>query len=365
MDGGYRQHLVEHAAALRIDMEITGRKPGTRGFTPIPKRWAVERTYGWLMLHRRLARDYETLPTRSEAVIHIAMTDLMARRLTGENTISWRDPTPQTNHQIRDETTGKTTSQDLLAAIPHLQQVADWCRSGGTICCCAAYCVSASCDPSSVINEYEKLLAGAGRCGLGQPPSHAYGVGARRSRAHTHPVRERRRGAQGSVQQPVLQHFHQGSRYSASPVAVPFLGRIALAAPAAARETRCGCSPAWPWLARRVRRDHRHQRGRMGGGRGGGRPRRPAVVRGAAGRRDGYRPARTTARTNGPGGRRQLTPRWSTSHTSDAVLAELPGLLALSTTMTHDCGPGSPTSGVVSRILHHLPAPSPALACTR
>ncbi len=92
VDGGYRQHLVEHAATLGIHMEITARKPGTRGFTPIPKRWAVERTYGWLMLHRRLARDYETLPTRSEVVVHIAMTDLLARRLTGENTISWRDP---------------------------------------------------------------------------------------------------------------------------------------------------------------------------------------------------------------------------------------------------------------------------------
>ncbi|MDQ0934957.1 hypothetical protein [Streptomyces turgidiscabies] len=46
------------------------------------------------MLHRRLARDYETHPHRSEAMIHLAMTDLMARRLTGENTISWRDPTP-------------------------------------------------------------------------------------------------------------------------------------------------------------------------------------------------------------------------------------------------------------------------------
>ncbi|MDT0484552.1 transposase [Streptomyces sp. DSM 41640] len=68
-------------------------RPGTRGFTPIPKRWTVERTYGWLMLHRRLARDYETLPARSEAMIHLAMTDLMARRLTGENTNSWRDPT--------------------------------------------------------------------------------------------------------------------------------------------------------------------------------------------------------------------------------------------------------------------------------
>jgi transposase len=94
VDGGYRKHLVKHAATLGIDMEISARTPGTRGFTPIPKRWAVERTYGWLMLHRRLARDYETLPARSEAMIHLAMTDLMARRLTGEATISWRDPTP-------------------------------------------------------------------------------------------------------------------------------------------------------------------------------------------------------------------------------------------------------------------------------
>jgi transposase len=95
VDGGYRQHLVEHAARLGIDMEIVQRTPGTRGFTPLPKRWTVERTYGWLMLHRRLARDYETLPARSEAMIHLAMTDLMARRLTGEATVSWRDPSHQ------------------------------------------------------------------------------------------------------------------------------------------------------------------------------------------------------------------------------------------------------------------------------
>lgn len=81
-------------------MEITARKPGTRGFTPIPKRWAVERTYGWLMLHRRLARDYETLPARSEAMVHLAMTDLMAHRLTGEATISWRDPTSRNEGRI-------------------------------------------------------------------------------------------------------------------------------------------------------------------------------------------------------------------------------------------------------------------------
>ncbi|GAA1918500.1 hypothetical protein GCM10009753_58670 [Streptantibioticus ferralitis] len=55
---------------------------------------------GWLMLHRRLARDYETLPACSEAMIHVAMTDLMARRLTGENTISWRDPAKPHQPQI-------------------------------------------------------------------------------------------------------------------------------------------------------------------------------------------------------------------------------------------------------------------------
>lgn len=100
VDGGYRKHFVEHAASLGIDMEITTRTPGTRGFIPIPKRWAVERTYGWLMLHRRLVRDYEAHPHRSEAVIHLAMTDLMARRLTGEATISWRDPTSMDQKHI-------------------------------------------------------------------------------------------------------------------------------------------------------------------------------------------------------------------------------------------------------------------------
>ncbi|MFH9298311.1 IS5 family transposase [Streptomyces sp. NPDC017520] len=91
VDGGYRKQFVEHAATFGVDAEIVQRTPGTRGFTPIPKRWAVERTYGWLMLHRRLARDYETHPHRSEAMINIAMIDLMSRRLTRESTHNWRD----------------------------------------------------------------------------------------------------------------------------------------------------------------------------------------------------------------------------------------------------------------------------------
>lgn len=67
---------------------------------PIPKRWVVERTYGWLMLPAAWPATTKACPHRSGAMIHIAMTDLMARRLTGENTISWRDPTPHTKRQI-------------------------------------------------------------------------------------------------------------------------------------------------------------------------------------------------------------------------------------------------------------------------
>ncbi|MEV4252438.1 IS5 family transposase [Spirillospora sp. NPDC049652] len=89
-DTAYRTKVVDHAATLGIDLEAIRRDPATSGFVPLPRRWVVERTFGWLMLHRRLARDYETLPARSEALIHIAMIDLMTRRLTSENTVTWR-----------------------------------------------------------------------------------------------------------------------------------------------------------------------------------------------------------------------------------------------------------------------------------
>lgn len=57
-DRGYREYLVDHAARLGIDLDIVRREPGTRGFTVQPRRWAVERTLGRLIHHRRPARDY-------------------------------------------------------------------------------------------------------------------------------------------------------------------------------------------------------------------------------------------------------------------------------------------------------------------
>ncbi len=50
----------------------------------------VERSIGWIMMRRRLARDYETLTASSEALIHIASVDNLARRITDETTPTWR-----------------------------------------------------------------------------------------------------------------------------------------------------------------------------------------------------------------------------------------------------------------------------------
>ncbi|MGW1916471.1 hypothetical protein ACWCQS_38610 [Streptomyces sp. NPDC002076] len=59
---------------------------------PQPIRWRAEQTNGTLMLHRRLVRDYESLPASSESRVHWAETDRLSRRPTGENTSTWRTP---------------------------------------------------------------------------------------------------------------------------------------------------------------------------------------------------------------------------------------------------------------------------------
>ena len=51
-------------------------------FALAPHRWVVERTFAWLGRYRRLSKDYEYLTATSEAVIYLAMTRLLLRRLT-------------------------------------------------------------------------------------------------------------------------------------------------------------------------------------------------------------------------------------------------------------------------------------------
>lgn len=63
------------------ELTITKRSDQEKGFKVVPKRWVVERTFGWLGRYRRLSKDYEKLTETSEAMIQMAMIHIMVRRL--------------------------------------------------------------------------------------------------------------------------------------------------------------------------------------------------------------------------------------------------------------------------------------------
>ena len=84
-DQAYTGELVTWVWALRswrhIRLEVVKRLEGLKGFHVLPKRWIVERTFGWLNRYRRLSKDDEFLTQTSETMIRVAMIHLMIRRL--------------------------------------------------------------------------------------------------------------------------------------------------------------------------------------------------------------------------------------------------------------------------------------------
>lgn len=67
--------------------EVVTRPEGTKGFTILPRRWVVERTFGWFGRSRRLSKDYEQLPDTSESMIYAVMVRLMLKRLAQQPAI--------------------------------------------------------------------------------------------------------------------------------------------------------------------------------------------------------------------------------------------------------------------------------------
>jgi putative transposase len=81
-DGAYdRRQLLDKAAFLDFTVEVVRRIEGETGFRVLPRRWVVERSFGWLTRYRRLVRDYEHRLDVSEAMIYAAMGSLLVRRI--------------------------------------------------------------------------------------------------------------------------------------------------------------------------------------------------------------------------------------------------------------------------------------------
>jgi putative transposase len=79
---GWGLELVKHWWSGGVWV-LEGQEPPPRpaGFQVLPRRWVVERTFGWLGRNRRLSKDYEFLPETEEAFIYLGMVRLMLRRL--------------------------------------------------------------------------------------------------------------------------------------------------------------------------------------------------------------------------------------------------------------------------------------------
>jgi transposase len=84
VDGGYCGEIfAQWVKTIRpnLEVQVVKRSDDTQGFKVLPRRWVVERTFGWLMRQRRLVRDYEATETSAEAFIYIAMIRIQLRRL--------------------------------------------------------------------------------------------------------------------------------------------------------------------------------------------------------------------------------------------------------------------------------------------
>jgi transposase len=81
-DAGFAGKLVDWAKqTLKTTLHVVRKPEGQRGSAVIPRRWVVERTLAWLTAHRRLTRDYQRRPERSEHMIRWAAINQMVRRL--------------------------------------------------------------------------------------------------------------------------------------------------------------------------------------------------------------------------------------------------------------------------------------------
>lgn len=81
VDQGYTGETAAQAAeAHGIRLEVVKLPEAKKGFVLLPRRWVVERRFGWAARFRRLARDYERLPETLAGLHFLAFAILMLKR---------------------------------------------------------------------------------------------------------------------------------------------------------------------------------------------------------------------------------------------------------------------------------------------
>src|SRR5215211_1120724 len=81
-DGAYASLIEKVRKSFGWKLEIVLRSDTAKGFVVLPRRWVVERTFGWFGRYRRLAREYEHTTSSSETVVYIASIRRMLKLAT-------------------------------------------------------------------------------------------------------------------------------------------------------------------------------------------------------------------------------------------------------------------------------------------
>ena len=81
-DGGYRGELAEQTKTMfGYIIQVVMRRDSNKAFTPIPKRWVIERTFSWFDNDRRLCRNYEMLFKTAEEMVKISAIKLLLNKI--------------------------------------------------------------------------------------------------------------------------------------------------------------------------------------------------------------------------------------------------------------------------------------------
>jgi transposase len=82
VDQGYTgENAADAAEEHGIKLEVVKLPTAKRGFVLLPRRWVIERSFGWVSRFRRLARDYERLPETLAGLHFVAFVILMLKNV--------------------------------------------------------------------------------------------------------------------------------------------------------------------------------------------------------------------------------------------------------------------------------------------